>query len=396
MSAEWPDLLVGLSTYPALFNDRHLVEIGNSISKDSHIVLMQTELYQDKSQAVIVRTKQRGLNNFFSFGRFYERLFGIANPIINLRHNLLTVVYKSDQSFWHSFSRYVKKYLRHIVVDVVTFIVLPMLALIDIVKYKFWDQLTDKKEWTADRLLFILFKLIKDTLSIPFIIAFEYIRHMVSLVISLIMIIGTIMFPIIGYGIRQLFNVEKPASTNEINKDAIAVCLNEIQREVKRYTAATIANIGDNERQQAALDWKIQVSDYVKKFKESNQIQSLVDKPLQKAFLKQTFSEQQNSDLSDENIVKFNNLVGCSKAEAIEAFQNLVDGSLNDVENAYLEGNIENLSYDDALKKYFLEGFVRVSLVQKSSLFSANDEKRKELDEILSDRTVLEAQIGKI
>lgn len=391
MSAEWPELFVALSTYPSCFNDRKPFAVGDYLMQDSHIYLMQTELYQDKSYAVIVRTKQRGLNNFFTFSRFKERLFGIAKPIANLASNVLSLVYRTELSLWGYYRRYLIKYFRHILVDITTFFALPLLAVYDVIKHKFFDELVDKQEWSGDRFLYIFFNLGIDVLSMPFIIGFEYIRHAISLVVSVLMIAIAAFAPAIGFGISRYFNAEKPASLGQINKDAIAACLNEINNEVNRYTKASIMDVDVADKRSACEDWRNQILEYLEdipKFLKNKNLTAL----------KNTFYDIACEDeciLESDKMSHYNKYDDNAKSRAINKFKSKVNEELDFVIKNFEAGNKDELECQgDPLKSYLIEGMVRVSITPKEGLFSPSDKARDQFDQITQDRQVLEALLS--
>lgn len=225
MSAEWPELFVTLTNnnISDLLNDRS--EYTAQELQNCGYVAIATELNQRPVDASLVRHKEMYLENFFRFKRIRERVFGIVKPVTNLTNALLGCIYKTDQSFFKSFADFIVRYIRHLFVDLMTFIVLPICLGYDLLIYKLYKKSIQPYEWTPDYIVSGLIFLIIDMVSMPIILGSEFIRHALSLMISIVMLcFSWVIFPT-GYAVSCFFNADPPAAFLDISKKEINLLL---------------------------------------------------------------------------------------------------------------------------------------------------------------------------
>lgn len=208
MSVEWLDLMVPLGsvTFSCILNDRRC-------EKDYYFRIA-TDLNQSLDRYQIVLKDEMHLKNFFFWRRFFERFSAISQPFHQLSDSLLSVIYRPTHGFMYSLGQYMVKHLRHVFIDILTYVALPLLFVYDLVINRMYTW-PIKVEWTPELFFSGVIKLFSEALSAPFIIVCEYLRHSCSLIISLFMLIlSPVIMPasyLLGLYFNQLKNIDEEA-----------------------------------------------------------------------------------------------------------------------------------------------------------------------------------------
>ncbi|MEE2769707.1 MAG: hypothetical protein VX835_01315 [Pseudomonadota bacterium] len=260
MSAEWPELFISWDNkaFSSFLNERKLfANNGESVLSTSCVFLLSTEYYQDENKATLVRYKQMYLKNFFAMNRVGERIYGITKPITNLADNVLTAVYKTKYGFFTSFGRYLTKYLRHLFIDSVTVFALVVSLIYDIAMNKIYDRLIQPNEWTGDFFLSWIIRLVLDIMSVPLILLADFIRHSLSLIISIICLSFSWLLHPVGYFISVFFNATPPQSREKPEVQEVDRNISSIEEDIKRL-ALEAFELGDADKKQVLNDLDIQ------------------------------------------------------------------------------------------------------------------------------------------
>jgi hypothetical protein len=179
---------MSISWIDAMPETAFLSWLKNDAKSYSRYQIINTD-YDDRGIQVLVDKKQLDIRYFFHGYHLLERFYGLSMPIKQLSQQVLNVVYRMDGHAFSTFFHMMLRCLKHVLVGVLTFMVLPVLMVYYIGYHQFYLGLIYAEDVGPEHWFNGLVYFLGQLTSALAILAIEFVRHALSLLLNSVMLV---------------------------------------------------------------------------------------------------------------------------------------------------------------------------------------------------------------